>query len=816
MAIIYKNLKYSLIIILLLISKITIAESNLKILINKYETSYNDSLKLQLLDEIVSIYSDFDTKNAIKYEKLRIQIFHNQENFAEEISGLYKIGMFYYNLSDYENALIFFVKGKDSSKKYKFEKLIFSGNIYIANTYFNSGRIEKAYKYYKTALEKSLKQKNMQNIAYCYNNIGNVCAIDSSYGNAEENYLKSLGIKEKLSDTSSYIKSIGNMCIIYMKAGKYKKALDYGFKALNLCDTKRTDKTIITELYKFIGEIYSRQKKYAKSKIFFEKAIKIATENSYYKLLSETYLYYSNSAENQGKTKEAFSYFKKKCNIEKIIFNKDREKEINRLMVKYETANSLNQNEILQKEINSKADKISHQKTLFAHLISVIILSILIIILLYNRFRLKKGIAEKLEKIVQERTESLKLEIEKHKNTSKKLLKAKEKAEESDRLKSAFLRNISHEIRTPMNGIIGFSNLLKEPWFNSDELSQYFDLIEQSGRRMLNTIDNLIKFSMIESGQTKVNIGDTKIYEKTQQIFNYYEPEVEEKGLMLLLNIPDKTKDILIRTDKQKINSILSILIKNAIKYSQTGIIEFGYKIKTESERKELKFFVKDNGIGIPKAIQETIFESFMQADISETRKFDGSGLGLSICKAYVEMLGGKIWVESIEGKGSSFYFTIPYQAVAEKIFDNKESELKKSSLPEIKPLKILIAEDEESVDMHFNIVLKKFQTQLLHAKTGIEAVEYCRKNPDIDLILMDIKMPEMDGYEATKQIRKFNKNIIIIAQTAYALPGDREKSIEAGCDDYICKPIDRIKLIKMINENLNIKDKGDKYRQLE
>jgi CheY-like chemotaxis protein len=218
---------------------------------------------------------------------------------------------------------------------------------------------------------------------------------------------------------------------------------------------------------------------------------------------------------------------------------------------------------------------------------------------------------------------------------------------------------------------------------------------------------------------------------------------------------------------------------------------------------------VKDTGIGIPKDRQEAIFERFIQADVSDKMALQGAGLGLAITKAYVEMLGGRIWVESEEKNlaagevgGSVFYFTLPYQT-EEKELEASELEVSDHNKEiRIKNLKILVAEDDEGSASLISIVVRKFGKEIVKVRTGLEAVEACRKNPDIDLILMDIQMPEMNGYEATRLIRQFNEKVVIIAQTAYALSGDMEKAIEAGCTDYISKPIKNYELLKMMEKH--------------
>jgi hypothetical protein len=380
------------------------------------------------------------------------------------------------------------------------------------------------------------------------------------------------------------------------------------------------------------------------------------------------------------------------------------------------------------------------------------------------------------------------------------LIKAKEKAEESDRLKSAFLTNMSHEIRTPMNGILGFAELLKEPNLTVEEQQDFIQTIQISGASMLNTINSIVDMSKIDSGLMKVDIKETNINEKIEFTYKFFKPEAEIKGLQFLFKNGLPSKEAIIKTDNEKVYGILTNLVKNAIKFTYEGSIEFGY----EKKEKYLEFFVKDTGVGIPQNQQQIIFERFRQGSESLTRKYEGSGLGLSIAKSYVEMLGGEIWVESEEGKGSIFYFTIPYNAELKVNPSIKNAVSGKEEEVQIKNLKILIVEDDETSYSLMNRTLQKISYEIMHAKTGVEAIEFCRNNPDIDLVLMDIRIPVMDGHEATRQIRQFNKDVIIIAQTAYILSTDSEKAIEAGCNDYISKPINKTLLYELIKKHID------------
>ncbi|MCF8381194.1 MAG: response regulator [Bacteroidales bacterium] len=386
---------------------------------------------------------------------------------------------------------------------------------------------------------------------------------------------------------------------------------------------------------------------------------------------------------------------------------------------------------------------------------------------------------------------------EEYKQINSKLILAKEKAEEGERLKSAFLANMSHEIRTPMNGILGFAELLKEADLTKDKQQQYIEIIEKSGIRMLNIINDIIDISKIEAGLMEADIKELNIKEQIEYIYNFFKPEAESRGIQLSISGSLPANEEIILSDQEKLNAILFNLVKNAIKYTDKGNIEFGYQIKGNF----IEYYVKDTGIGIQKDRQNAIFKRFIQADIDDIQARQGAGLGLAISKAYVEMLGGKIWVNSEPGLGSVFYFNLPFQVPEKKSKDSGNNNITLPPENTVKNLKILIAEDDETSEMLISIMLSTIGKEILRAHTGKEAVDICMRNPDIDLILMDINLPDLNGYDTTRQIRQFNKNVIIIAQTAYGFSTDQEKSIAAGCNDYISKPIQKDKLMVLIQK---------------
>lgn len=375
------------------------------------------------------------------------------------------------------------------------------------------------------------------------------------------------------------------------------------------------------------------------------------------------------------------------------------------------------------------------------------------------------------------------------------LIKAKEKAEESDRLKSAFLANMSHEIRTPMNGILGFSSLLKSPDLTHDTQMEYVNIIENSGQRMLSIINDIIDISKIESNLMDLYISESNINEQMDYIFMFFRPEVEKKGISFKCHCDLPIQDSYIETDREKLFAILTNLVKNAIKYTHSGTIEFGYYKKGDI----LQFYIKDTGIGIAKAEQESIFGRFIQADIHNRPLYQGAGLGLSIAKAYVQMLGGEIWVESEIGMGSTFYFTLPFTSVYKLgplDFSNQE---KPVSFPKDFKCKVLIADDDFVSQQILSLLLQDYQSDIYIASNGLEATQLHREHGDFDLILMDSQMPEMNGIEAIKEIRKIDQQVIIIGQSAFALKDEIDKIKNAGCNDYIAKPIRKEELFPLI-----------------
>jgi signal transduction histidine kinase/CheY-like chemotaxis protein len=395
-------------------------------------------------------------------------------------------------------------------------------------------------------------------------------------------------------------------------------------------------------------------------------------------------------------------------------------------------------------------------------------------------------------------SEQIKIHNENLRIINQELMNAKIRAEEADRLKSVFLANMSHEIRTPMNGIIGFCELLKKQNIPDEKKTEFLDIIAASGERLTNVIDDLINYSLLEAGQFSISYLEMNVNDLLHDLYAIYKRKAEDKGLELKLKTGLKDKDASIITDGQRVRQILVKLIDNAFKFTSKGSIEIAYKVlKNDS----IRFVVKDTGIGIGIDKQRYIFEGFRQADEGATRTYGGTGLGLSISKRIIELMGGEIYLESEHGMGSLFYFDLPYLATLEEVENHKVQQKKKERSKEKSRTCILIVEDDLTNYMYLQEILKQNEFLVLHSEDGEKAVEICRANRNIDLVLMDLKLPRMNGYDATRKIKEFRNDLPIIAHTAYTLTEDRQKSLEAGCTDYITKDVHHDKFIRMIEK---------------
>ena len=383
---------------------------------------------------------------------------------------------------------------------------------------------------------------------------------------------------------------------------------------------------------------------------------------------------------------------------------------------------------------------------------------------------------------------------------TKELVEAKNRAEQSDRLKTAFMNNISHEIRTPLNGILGFNEMLVDPDLPQDEKMQYLAIIKANSARLMNTVTDFMDIALIASGNLEVRKKAFALDDLLEEVNKKFIQPCKNKNLVFTAQSPPAAARLFINSDVELLRKVLCHLVDNAIKFTKQGTVSLGFDVKGN----EAEFYVKDTGTGINQELQGTIFDKFMQEDVSNTRGHEGTGLGLSIVKGIVELLGGRTRLESVKGIGSSFYFTIPVEIT----FEVKPVAKETAEGSGKRPL-ILIAEDEESGSVLLEIILEKEGFDSLIVSDGSEAVEACMQNPMISLVLMDLKMPVMNGFDATKKIKSSRPKLPVIAITAYALSGDEYRALEAGCDDYIAKPIGADVLLEKIKKFIVVNGKN-------
>lgn len=371
------------------------------------------------------------------------------------------------------------------------------------------------------------------------------------------------------------------------------------------------------------------------------------------------------------------------------------------------------------------------------------------------------------------------------------MVSAKEKAEKSDKLKSIFLANMSHEIRTPMNGILGFAELLQHKELTNEKRTEYAEIISECGNNLLQIINDILDISKIEAGECKIVKTDFSLNKMMEELYAFFEPQIAQNGkggVSFEMRKSLRDDECIIHSDENRLRQILTNLLSNAMKFTSRGFIHFGYFEKG----REIEFFVKDSGIGIPPDKQASIFEPFRQAEETLSKKYRGTGLGLTIVKNFVKLLGGAIRLESEPGKGSCFTFTIPVDRQAIEAPKDFKTTIMKTTLFNWADKKILIVEDDKVNYMLLHKLLEPTGAKILHAETAQESVDINLATPDLDMVLMDIRLPDFTGWEAAQIIKKTNPDLPIIVQTANAMAEDREKTFKCGCDGYVTKPISK------------------------
>lgn len=388
--------------------------------------------------------------------------------------------------------------------------------------------------------------------------------------------------------------------------------------------------------------------------------------------------------------------------------------------------------------------------------------------------------------------------IDNQKKMNDKLEEAILNSEEGKKLKSAFLSTISYEIRTPMNGILGFVDILKKKKLTEEKTKHFLDIIQSSCNQLLKVVNDIIDYSMIESGQIELFRQELNLKDLLRSLFAYYQPIANRKNLILDYVKNEDDHNPIIFSDNLKLYQILSNLISNAVKFTNFGKVEFGYAIKDNF----IEFFVKDSGIGMKKELKNIAFEKFKKLRIDENQQDYGTGLGLTISKAFVEIMGGKIWFESVENEGSIFYFTVPYQASV----SIAQTDVKTSYTMDVNwnQKSILLLEESTSNEQQIRGILDITNAHIIQTDSGEEIIKICQQTPEIDIVILDVATKDITGFDTTRAVKKIRPNLPVFILSANTLQGDREKAINAGSDQFLKKPVNANLLLKLIDFMLN------------
>lgn len=652
----------------------------------------------------------------------------------------------------------------------------------IGMVYYDLGQTDKTLQFYKHALSINKKLNHEINIAGLYLNIGLVYYSQQDYDESTEYMKKSRKLFLDLEDKEGLATVSSNLGLIYETREKFWKALPYYQEAYKIFDDINYQRGVAYTLFN-LGSIHQNLDHVHMALSYYKRSLKVTKEVGIRENEMDIYEKLAEFYEQLGNFEEALHYNKRFNVLKDSMFNSENQERINEMQAKFDLA-------LREEELSRKNAELKYRNVIIIGLsIGLFVFVIMIIVVAITNRRRRKMQSElethkiKLEELLEKQSAELRLEISERRI-----------AEESDRLKSAFLANMSHEIRTPMNAIIAFSNFLKEQELTHEQRIEYIQYINTCGSNLLQIIDDIIDTAKIEARQLKINKSQTnvnKILIELQNLYNVTKTTKGRSNIEIRLHEENKKNHALIHTDPVRLRQVLTNLLDNAVKYTTEGFVEFGFENKYNSF---LQFHVRDTGSGIPEDKQQLIFERFGRVEENAAKSFGGTGLGLNISKNLVELMGGRIWLESLEGVGTTFYFTIPYNHIEvlkenHMLFTAKEKKPRKYDY-HWKDKTILVAEDEE---LNFKVIetgLKRTNVNIIRAKDGKQAIELCQAYNNLNLILMDIQMPEMDGYEATRIIKSFRPDLPIIAQTAYALTGEKEKCIDAGCDDYLAKPL--------------------------
>lgn len=729
----------------------------LKAQANKYLENYTIALK----DYEECLKYPYFTKDTVKLADLKFNIARSYD-FLSEV---------YNAMRYYSEALNLYQKTSNLDGQ--------------AKVLQNMGIIESDLKrdslamfYYLKALDLYKITGNKLNQAAIYQNIGVIYLNQKKYPQTIDHYKKALRVFTSLKDHDGIGTVENNLGMVFEQTGNYKEALSHYKKALYHFQ-QINSREGLAYLFDNLASLYRRMKSYDISILYYKKGLAYADTIKINDFLAYENKELASLYETMGLYADALKFYKKAMAIEDSIESKEANK-------KFASAEATFQDELKDVELQKKELQIKTQIRekiiLLVGVIALIGMLFWLIAALRKKIlaeRLLKKHQETLEKEVIERTQELRTEI-----------LERQAAEEADKLKTAFLANMSHEIRTPMNAILAFSNFLKDPELTFVQRNEYINYINSCSKSLLHLIDDILDTAKLEAKQLKISISEYYVNSMLNELFVYYSnhKKVVQKEVELVLNPECVSKNYILLTDGIRLRQIFNNLLDNAFKFTEKGTIEFGFRMMEHN----LEFYVNDTGIGIPKEKKNLVFQRFGLIHDNNHKLYKGTGLGLSISKNLVELLGGNMWFETEEGKGSAFTFTLPNTSLKiTEILGSSTQHPKTEKHLNLLNYTILVAEDDDLNFKLIQIALNKTKANVIRAKNGQEVLTVLSNDSGIDIILMDIQMPILDGYAATQQVKKLYPHIPVIAQTAFAMSEDKERCFEVGCDDYISKPLD-------------------------
>jgi|GEM_PF-382250 Signal transduction histidine kinase len=755
-------------------------------------------LKAQSLEACAT--SDFNQSRyiqSLEYLKSAYQIYKEEHNTAGMASCLNRLGASYDRLGNYVDALAAYQKSLAIEQEIGDRRSVAKALNNLGLVYRNLGDFTHALSLLEKARELSIQLNDSIGIVYTQNNVGLILLDLGRYDDALPCFLHVLEMKKRQGNRRSMITTLENLGLTHFNIGNFEKAAAFYFQAAQLANELK-ERYSEADCYNNLATVLTKQGKLAEAIKYATKSYSIAKTNSIKRIEAEALLTLSNLKHSEGNDAQSRKLLMSYINLKDSIFNKDLSDKVAEYRVKYDFDSQSQTNDFLSQELSVTQQKKEKSQLLNITLLLCVIAALLLtvgFIIANKKIRSKSKKIDSMNHELNKFNHDLEQIVE---DRTRKLNIALKKAEESDRLKTAFLTNMSHEIRTPLNGIIGFSKMLEEE-LPYDIRKQYIQIIQERGRHLLEIINDIINIAKIESGQLTMRKSACSVNKIIDQLAvecqNLWANKLADKiEFKVIKGFSDD--NAIVVTDSTRLQEIAGYLLENAFKFTEQGLIELGYK--PQNDNKELLFWLKDSGPGIQKDKQKMIFERFNQVGVRLGIEPNGTGLGLAISKGLVTLLGGDIWVESDGINGSTFFFTIPY---AQTYHCEEQASIMNNSTTanHLSGKTILVVEDDLISFQYLESILQEASVALIHVKNGEDALEVCQLNTKIDLVLMDMQLPFMDGYETTKKIKLFRKNLPIIAQTANVMPEDKIKCFEAGCDDFIGKPIDPDELMTIV-----------------